>query len=189
MSPRIGLDQTTILQTAAEIANTEGLAAVTLASLAKKLNIRPPSLYNHVDGLEGLRKKLAIYALEKLYNSLTPVVIGRSGDEAVFHLAQAYVRFARDSPGLYEATLQAPNTHDTEVQLIGKRIVELTIHVLRAYELEDEAAIHAVRGLRSILHGFASLEQKGGFGLPLDLDKSFTLLIKAYLSGIHEMKN
>ncbi|GAX91699.1 TetR-like C-terminal domain-containing protein [Effusibacillus lacus] len=113
MSPRIGLDLHTILQADTEIADTYGLDEVTLASLAKKLRIRPPSLYNHVDGLHGLRKNLAIYGMEQL---------------------------------------------------------------------------HATRGLRSILHGFALLEQSGGFGLPLDLDVSLRLLIDTFIAGIHTMK-
>jgi hypothetical protein len=51
--------------------------------------------------------------------------------------------------------------------------------------MTEEAALHAIRGLRSVLHGFASLEQKGGFGLPLDLDVSFRLLVDAFLTGLH----
>ncbi|PLR76302.1 TetR family transcriptional regulator [Bacillus sp. V3-13] len=188
MSPRIGLDLQIILQAATQIADTEGIEAVTLASLAKKLKIRPPSLYNHVDGLHGLRKKLAIYGLEQLYNRLVREAIGRSGDDAVRALGKEYVAFARSHPGLYEATLLAPDPRDPEVQQAGSKIVDLAVRLMNAYGLEDEAAIHAVRGLRSILHGFASLEQRGGFGIPLDLDVSLRLLIDTFISGIHSMK-
>ena len=38
--------------------DTQGLDEVTLAPLAKKLNIRPPSLYNHINGLPALLKSL-----------------------------------------------------------------------------------------------------------------------------------
>lgn len=49
--------------------------------------------------------------------------------------------------------------------------------------------IHAVRGLRSIVHGFATLEAGGGFGMPLDRDESFLRLLRAYLAGLrtHEV--
>lgn len=188
MSPRVGLDLTTILQAAIAIADTEGMEAITLATLARKLNVRPPSLYNHIDGLNGLRDKLAIYGLGQLYNQMADAAIGKSGDEAVREIGKAYIKFARLHPGLYEATLQAPTKENSEVQEAGGQIVELTIRVLKGYGLDDESSIHAVRGLRSILHGFASLEQKGGFGLPLDLDKSLQLLIDTFLAGIHAMK-
>jgi AcrR family transcriptional regulator len=188
MSPRAGLDMLTILQNAAEIVDQEGIEELTLASLAKKLNIRPPSLYNHFDGLTGLRKHLAIYGLERLYERLSYAAIGRSRDEAVHQLGMAYVDFARTHPGLYEATLIAPDPSDAEVQQAGQKIVDLTTRVLSVYGLKDDAALHAVRGLRSVLHGFASLEQRGGFGLPLSLDESLRLLIKTFIAGIHVMK-
>ncbi|MFC4767810.1 TetR/AcrR family transcriptional regulator [Effusibacillus consociatus] len=188
MSPRMGLEMNTILKAATEIADTHGIDEVTLASLAKKLKIRSPSLYNHVDGLQGLRKKLAIHGLEQLHNVLTRAAIGRSGDDAVRALGEEYVAFVRAHPGLYEATLRAPDPRDPDIQRAGSKIVDLAVRVLNAYGLENEAALHATRGLRSILHGFASLEQIGGFGLPLNLDVSFRLLIDTFLAGIHMMK-
>lgn len=188
MSPRIGLDLHTILQAATEMADTHGLEEVTLASLAQKLDIRSPSLYNHVNGLPGLRKKLAVYGLEQLLSVTTQAAVGRSGDDAVRAIGDAYVTFARTHPGLYDATLRAPDRNDPDVQRAGGEIVDLAIRVLNAYDLQGDAAIHAVRGLRSILHGFASLEQRGGFGLPLDLDVSLRLLLDTFIAGIHTMK-
>jgi AcrR family transcriptional regulator len=188
MSPRIGLDLHTILQAATEIADTHGIDGVTLASVAKKLGIRSPSLYNHVDGLHGLRKQLAIHGLEQLHSILTRAVIGRSGDDAVRMLGEAYVGFVRTHPGLYEATLRAPDSRDPDVQRAERKILDLSLRVLHVFGLEDETALHTVRGLRSICHGFASLEQRGGFELPLDLDVSFRLLIDTFLAGIHTMK-
>jgi hypothetical protein len=35
--------------------------------------------------------------------------------------------------------------------------------VLAAYELSGPDAIHAARGLRSVVHGFATLEASDGF--------------------------
>jgi hypothetical protein len=71
---------------------------------------------------------------------------------------------------------------------VADQIVNLSIRVLHAFDLEEQAAIHATRGLRSIFHGFTSLEQKGGFGLPVDTDESFRLLIDTYLAGLHIQK-
>ncbi|KPV59440.1 TetR family transcriptional regulator [Paenibacillus sp. A3] len=188
MSPRIGLDLPTILHAAVEIADTRGLEEVTLASLAQKLDVRSPSLYNHVNGLSGLRSKLAVHGLEQLLHVMTQAVVGRSGDDAVRELGKAYVAFARAHPGLYDATLRAPDPQDEEVRRLAGETVDLVVRALQAYELKDDAALHAVRGLRSLLHGFSSLEQRGGFGLPLDLDVSFRLLLDTFLAGLHEMK-
>lgn len=187
MARRPGLDLPKVLQAAAEIADQQGIQEVTLAGLAKKLNIRPPSLYNHVDGLPGLLSKLAVYGLEQLKIALVQSAIGRSGDDAVRAFGIAYVAFARSHPGLYEITLRAPNPEDEEVQAAASEILDVIFRILRAYSLDEQALIHAVRGLRSMLHGFASLEQKGGFGLPLDLDESLEWMMDAYLMGLRTL--
>jgi AcrR family transcriptional regulator len=186
--PRIGLDQNLILQAAAELADKEGVEEVTLASLAKKLGIRTPSLYNHVDGLDGLRNKLALYGIERLESVILQAAVGRSGDEAVHAIGKAYMEFARTRPGVYAATQRAPRPQDTEARLASGRVVDLVVRVLNPYRLEGDAAIHAVRGLRSILHGFASLEQQGGFGIPLNLDVSLRLTLDAFLAGLPVIK-
>ncbi|WML28254.1 WHG domain-containing protein [Neobacillus sp. OS1-33] len=185
--PKIGLDISFIIEAAGEIADQYGVQEVTLASLAKKLGIRPPSLYNHFDGLTGLRKKLAIYGIDKLYEVMADAAIGVSGTEAVIAVSQAYVNFARRHPGIYEATLLAPDPEDEDVQRAGAKIVVLSVRVLQAYHLEGEQALHAVRGLRSILHGFSALEQKGGFKMALDLNESLLIILKAFLAGIGQI--
>lgn len=187
MSNRVRLDLPTIVTAAAEIADTKGIAEVTLASLALKLNVRSPSLYNHINGLPGLRNKLAIYGLTMLNGELTKAAVGRSGDDAVRAFGKAYIAFARAHPGLYESTLLPPDSSDAEYVRVGEQSVELVLSVLREYGLKDEAALHAVRGLRSVLHGFASLEQKGGFGLPLSLDITLELLIDTFLAGMRAL--
>ena len=54
--------------------------------------------------------------------------------------------------------------------------------------MSDDAAIHAVRGLRSIVHGFATLELAGGFVMPLDCDESFCRLMQAFLAGLRNQR-
>jgi AcrR family transcriptional regulator len=186
--PKVALDLETVIGAAADIADQFGVQEVTLANLAKRLNIRPPSLYNHVEGLPGLRKELAILGLNKLYAELSATAVGLTGENAIIELSKTYINFARKHPGLYEATLLAPDPKDQDVQLSGGKIIDLTLNVLREYDLEGDSALHAVRGLRSILHGFSSLEQKGGLELALDLDVSLRLIIKAFLAGIGELK-
>jgi AcrR family transcriptional regulator len=186
--PKVALDLETVIEAAAKIADQFGAQEVTLANLAKRLNIRPPSLYNHVDGLPGLRKELAIFGLNKLYEELAETAVGLTGEKAIIELSKTYINFARKHPGLYEATLMAPDKKDPKVQAAGGKIVDLTLNVLREYDLQGDSALHAVRGLRSILHGFSSLEQRGGLELSLDLDVSLMLIIKAFLAGIGELK-
>ena len=45
----------------------------------------------------------------------------------------------------------------------GRRLADILTAALRAYGLEDSAAIHAARCLRAAIHGFAVLKAQGGF--------------------------
>ena len=69
--------------------------------LAEALGVQTPSLYNHVDGLPGLRRELALLSARSLGQCLADAAIGRSGPEALAALAQAYRSFIRENPGLY----------------------------------------------------------------------------------------
>ena len=58
------------------------------------------------------------------------------------------------------------------------------LKVLAPYGLHDDDALHAVRGIRSLLHGFTMLEIVGGFGLPLELDESFRRLVEMFIEEL-----
>lgn len=181
---RQGLDKMSVLQAAVEIAEQEGYERVTLASLAKKLQIRTPSLYNHVQGLPGLKKEMALYAIRKLKEHLTEAAIGRNGEDALYSIGIAYVSFVRHHSGLYEASLGAPDPMDEEIRMESEAVVTLLLRILEAFSLRDDDAIHAVRGLRSIVHGFASLELKHGFNMDVDGDKSLRYILRTYITGL-----
>jgi len=184
MSPRVGLDLPTLLRAAAELADEQGFDRLSLGELAARLKVRTPSLYNHVEGLPALRRKLALYGLERLRDGMASAAVGKSGDAAVVALSEAYVGFARAHPGVYEATFRETDAADAELAEAQSAVVRIVMRVMEAYELEEETALHMIRGLRSILHGFASIEQAGGFGLKLDTNVSFRVLLDTFLAGI-----
>ncbi|WCK56615.1 WHG domain-containing protein [Aneurinibacillus sp. Ricciae_BoGa-3] len=181
---RQGLDKDLVLIAAGELADQIGYEKVSLASLAAKLQIRTPSLYNHISGLPGLKKELACYAIRKLKEKLAESAIGKSGREAILSIGEAYVSFVRRHPGLYEATMGAPDFRDPEVEAAGNEIVALIFRVLEPFYLSELNAIHAVRGLRSIVHGFASLELKKGFNREVSTDETLAVILNTYITGL-----
>ncbi len=187
MSRRAGLDQQTVIEAAAELADRDGLAALTLAALAERLGVRTPSLYNHVAGLPGVSRDLALLGLRELSARLGRAAIGKSGDEAVLAMADAYRSFVREHPGVYAATVRSPrliDPHDRELQAAEAQLMAIVLAVLAAYGLEEDEAVRAARGLRSVVHGFATLEAAGGFAMPVEIDASFTWLTRVFLQGL-----
>jgi AcrR family transcriptional regulator len=180
------LDKAVVVQAAADLLNCEGVEALSLSRLANQLNIQTPSLYNHIDGLPGLRRELAVLNARQLGDCLTEAAIGQNGRRAVLALAQAYRDYTHAHPGLYLARLQASGNQeapDVELQQAEARAVRVVLLIIGSFGLQGDEAIHAVRGLRSLVHGFATLEVAGGFGLALNCDESFRRLIEALLRG------
>jgi AcrR family transcriptional regulator len=184
MARSVGLDRGQVVAVAAELADAHGLEQLTLAQVAARLGVKLPSLYNHVAGLPGLHHELALLAGRQLLERISRAAIGKAGDTAVMAVGQAFRRYILDHPGRYAAIVRAPTPDDAELQQVSQALIEVLLAVLEPYGLDEEAALHAVRGLRSITHGFATLELAGGFGLPLDRDESFLRLLRAYVAGL-----
>jgi AcrR family transcriptional regulator len=178
------LDRAAVVEAAASIADQVGFERLTLASVAGQLGVRIPSLYNHVAGLEGLKRDLALLSVQELTVRLSRAAIGKAADDAVFAIADAYRAFAKARPGLYAAHLRAPAPDHRELLDASLQLVGMVQAAIAAYGLRDDDSLHAVRGLRSIVHGFVSLELAGGFGLPLDLDESYRRLVRAFAGGL-----
>ncbi len=183
MPRRPGLTHAAVVNAAIELVNQDGVGRLSLAALAQKLSVRSPSLYNHINGLDGLRRDITLAGLQQLTTALQTAVMGRAGFEALAALCQAYRQFALSQPGLYALTLRSTERDDPELQQAGRATVEVALAALRGYGLEGEAALHATRCLRSALHGFVSLEMAGGFALALNLDESFGHLLHTLDSG------
>lgn len=181
---KAGLGRLLVTRAAAELADREGLGSLTLATLAAHLGVRAPSLYNHIDGLPGVRRELALMGMREMSIRLGRAGIGRARDEAVLALCEAYRAYVKEHPGVYAATQQAPGPEDKELSEASGELVGIVVQVMSSYGLKGEDALHAVRALRSVVHGFASLEVLGGFGLPLDLDESFSRLVRMLVRGL-----
>lgn len=186
MTTRRRLDRSAVVQRAVEMANAAGdINDLTLAELAASLGIKTPSLYNHVDGLPDLQRELARYAWRHLGRAVRHGAAGQTGRKALIYLAHAYRRFAHDNPGIYPLILgAATEAADSEITEIAEEILSTLLLVFASAGIEGEAALHAVRGYRSLLHGFVSLEMTGGFAMPLEIEKSFDQAVRGYIGGV-----
>ena len=181
------MDRAAVVEAAGALADEVGLEGVTMARLAERLNVRTPSLYNHVDGLDGLRRELALLGTRELVSRLGRAAIGKTADQAVMAIARAYRAFVKERPGLYAATVRSvrlSDPTDPELQAAEREGIEVVLAVLASCGLRDDDALHAARGLRSVVHGFATLESAGGFGIPLEVDESFERLLRIFIDGL-----
>jgi len=173
-----------VIDAAAELADAKGWHELTLANLAEVLRVRSPSLFNHVGGLADLRRELKLRALRELGAVMGKAAIGKSRNRAVSALAHAYREFATGHPGLYLATIEASDAKDADLDVASDAVLEVCAAVLSGYELGRRDLIHAIRAMRSLVHGFASIEASHGFGIPIDIDQSFDWAVDRFIEGL-----
>jgi AcrR family transcriptional regulator len=185
MQMKKGLDMQRILDVAAKLAEEKGLENVTLLQVAEKLGVKSPSLYNHLSGVQELDTKIARLAVCRLEDVVRDAAVGRSKDDAFMAVAVAYRKFAKENPELYKAILRFPSCTDTEVQETGHAVVRILYQMMEPYQYGKKEAIHFVRGFRSALHGFVSLEAAGFFrDAEADADESYAQLVTCLVSTL-----
>ncbi|MFD4671304.1 TetR/AcrR family transcriptional regulator [Lentzea sp. NPDC058450] len=183
MNVRPRLSTAKVVDAALELVDEQGVEALTLAAVAAKTGVATPSLYKHVASLGELRGHVGVRVLEEMAERFTGAVIGRAGDDAVAALMHAYRAYVRERPKRYGAMPVDP-LHDELQRDAGMKLMEVMFAALRSYGLEGSQAIHAARRLRVIVHGFASIESGGGFGLPEGLDETYDQLVRMYLDDL-----
>ncbi len=182
--PRAGLSRTRVADRAAALADENGWDQLTLAAVADSFGVRLPSLYKHVGSLAQLRRDVSVRGARELSDALMASAVGRSGTAALQAMAVAYRQFARCHPGRYAASVVAPAPGDDEHEQVAGRIVGVLAAVLAEFGLAGDDAIHAIRALRALLHGFVALEAAGGFAMPQDLDESYRRMVDGYARSL-----
>jgi AcrR family transcriptional regulator len=183
MTVRPRLTTAKVVDAALDLVDEQGVEGLTLAAVAARTGVATPSLYKHVASLGELRGHVGLRVLEDMTDRCTHTVLGLSGDQAVEALMRAYRSYVQEHPKRYAAAPMDP-LHDELQQAAGVKFVEVILATLRQYGLEGSDAIHATRRLRVIVHGFASIESSGGFGLPEGLDDTYDQLVRMYLNDL-----
>ncbi|MCL5783438.1 MAG: WHG domain-containing protein [Candidatus Thermoplasmatota archaeon] len=184
MSPRAGLTTDIVVETAMKIVDEEGIGHLTLLRIAEELGVRSPSLYEHVEGIEGLIRRLRLNGLILMGRQFQRAVMGVSGDDAIRKLADTFRLFAKKHPAVYSLTVESDVADSEEIRAAAGEILDAIYAVLRTYGLSEDKLVHATRYMRSVIHGFVSLEMSGGFGLKVSLDESFDLIKEIVVSNM-----
>lgn len=185
MARKAGLTTEDVVAAAAIVADRDGYAAMTLAQVADVLGVRPPSLYHHVDGIEGLRTGLACHAYRCLGDFTARARASLQGREAFSAQCHAYRAFARHHPGLYAALNQVELVRqDDELWQCMLTSVDPVLASVEEMGFSGDDRWEALRLFRASIHGFLSLEMVGSFAFDMDVDASYGHLIDVLLAGL-----
>lgn len=183
--PRSGLAPASVTQAGAALVDEIGFRELSMGLLAERLGVKTPSLYKHVDGLSDLIHRIAVLAAIELGDALRDATQGRAGSDALIAAAQAMRTYVKQHPGRYAAGNSVrPTGPEDPLSAAIDRLLGSLAAVLRGYHLDPGQEIHALRMLRTLFHGFATLEIEGGFRFDTDVDESFSWMVNLIDRGL-----
>lgn len=148
------IDRTAILAASLEIADADGLEAVTMTSVANRLGVTPMALYRHVDNKSDLLDGV----VELLLDEIPVLPTGLQWQDQLKAMGQALRSTARRHPAVFPLLLQRPaSTTKTRQRRDG-------VHqVLREAGFVGQEVERVERIVSTVVLGFAVGEVSGRF--------------------------
>ena len=175
-----------IIAAARSILEEEGLDAVTMANVANRVGVQPPSLYKHVRDRGALIAAVADQAARELgllMNEAVESVLGEGADARLLRAALAFRVHAGRSPRavfLVFAGLGGNLQPSVEAAAMAARpLLEVSAELAG-----QDRALVAARALTAFAYGFCAMEHAGAFRFGGDVDDAFRGGIEALLRGL-----
>lgn len=178
------LDRDTLIATAADLADAIGWNELTLSKVAEAVDRHVSSLYSHVDGLDALRRDIAVLAVTEVADVVWEASVGRSGADALTAIAEAERDFARSHPGRMAALRGHLGSEDNEFTDQAKRVAQPIRTVLGSFGLDEQEVAIAHRVFSATVRGL--IEPGTPLGRADDdiaLQATVTLFVTALESG------
>lgn len=186
--PRAGLTKAKVVERAAALADERGYDALTLAVVAADFGVRVPSLYKHVDGLDGLRREISELAAVQLTDRLLPAVDGLSGADLLLAVVRCYREFVHRHPGRALAYVRNPVSpmdrppSATLISLLSDGLADLGV--------PEPDLVPAAIAVRSTMRGFVFAEVRGELGdLGEDVFDAVLRVVDRLLGAVGGLRN
>lgn len=166
------LDAGDVIRAAIAVVEADGPDALGTARVAAALGIQPASIYHHVAGNDALRLAVAVEGWRRLVAAL-PAPCG-DADATLRRFAWSYRWFALANPHLYALMTRVP-FDPTHPELLA--VTAAAAEALGPLALAPVDTLHAIRGLRAVVHGFVALELAGQMRLAVPPEDSFAWLL------------
>jgi AcrR family transcriptional regulator len=180
---RAPLDRAALVRAGAGVADRDGWSNLTLSEVAKSVDRHITSLYAHVDGLDALRRQIALLAVDELGELLWAAALGRTGADALRTIATVERDYARRHPGRLTAMTTGVRGADPEFAAKAKRMSEPLRATLRSFGLAEDRIPRAHSAFSCALRGLVLAETTdsvpSGNG-----DATFEALLDLFISGL-----
>ena len=185
---RRGLDRKTVIERAARLANETGFSALSIKTLADALDVKSPSLYNHIGSLDELKRQLMLYGWRQISEQMIESVAGVSGYDAIREICYAFYGYATENPGVFDAMFWYNKFEDEETKAVTDPLFSILYRITLSLGISRERCNHLIRTLRGFLEGFALLVNNRAFGNPISIRESFELSVHVLIEGMKTLE-
>lgn len=183
--PRKGLTKEAVIDASIQLIQQQGNGAFSLNELARVLDIRPASLYNHIESVQELTAALGCRIADMIKQAELEAIAGKKGQDALFALCDAYRSFARRHIGLYKVLMGMQKDKSACTPEAFREMTMPIMQVLSDYEITPHDRMHWQRILRAMMHGFITHEFAGGFlSFSVDSDETYRMAVRAMETGL-----
>ena len=157
---RTPLTRERIIETAIELADRDGPAALTMRRLGQALDVEAMSLYHHVNGRDDLLEGMVSHLVDDVQVPATDRLGPADGWQAFLqHVAHDIRALAVEHPHLFPLVATRPPAAPwLRPPLRSLRIVEAFLDGLVARGLPDDPAVHVYKVFTGFLLGHLLLE-------------------------------
>lgn len=202
-----------LIQTALDMVDNEGLEAITLRELSTRLGTSRSAIYRHFDGKDALMKQVILAGFERLDTIIEPIFNGDGKTPLLtrFHdMGVAYVTFAVENPNLYRLLFgpvmsqqreevceeEKPDLHnmikgeasseymESEPQDGFHKLVSIIIEAQKEKVFKEGDPLLIATAIWSLLHGLSMLVIDGHLGICSQVQAIYETNYKMLLEGL-----
>lgn len=164
------IDRDEVLGAALALADADGVEAVTMQAVARRVGVTPMALYRHVES----KRDLLDGVVERLLEEVSVPPDGADWDDQLVAMARSLRAVARRHPEVFPLLLQLPAT-TSAARVARDRVCTL----LERAGADPAAASQLERLVSTAVLGFAASEASGRFEgqSRAQLDRDFALLL------------
>jgi len=184
-----------MLKQAIEIIHNEGIDALTLSVLSKRLGTSRSAIYRHFSSKDELIQNVLLYGFELFDDKIAPIFLLKEKDVLErFHLmGKEYVQFAMEHPNLYRILFgerfqnireESCDIEDEEQANGFHALVGLLVEGQEKGILKVDDPMLQAQIIHSMVHGLASLYIDGHIHVKDNIDDLFELSFKTLTQGL-----
>jgi len=171
------IDRSAVLDASLEIADADGVEAVTMQAVARRLGVTPMALYRHVES----KRDLMDGVVERLLDEVALPPVDLDWQEQLVAMARSLRSVAARHPTVFPLLLQLPATTPS-----ARRARDRVCELLEDAGIAPGDAAQLERLISTAVLGFAASEVAGRFEgqSRAQLDRDFAVLIDLLRQGL-----